>query len=125
VGPLRVELLPEGVEARLLLQAVQAGRAGGLLLEREMHALVTAILLWMAGLDALDRNAQAQPPNRELGEVEQGVGAGKRDAIVGANSRGQAALLEELLEGGDGQVLAGGLQGFAQEQEARGVVGDG
>ena len=40
-------------------------------------------------------------------------------------ARGQAALAEQLLEGGDGGVFAGGFQRFAQQQEARGVVGDG
>ena len=45
MGPLGVELLDEGIEAGLLLQAVHAWRAGGLLLEGEMHALVAAVLL--------------------------------------------------------------------------------
>lgn len=42
-----------------------------------MYAFVTAILLGMAGLDALDADAQAQPPDGERGQVEQGVGASK------------------------------------------------
>jgi hypothetical protein len=45
------------------------------LFEREVHALMTGVLLRLAGPDALDRNAQAQPPDRQLGEVEQRVGA--------------------------------------------------
>ena len=61
----------------------------------------------MAGLDALDRDAQAQPPDGQLGEVEQGVGTGEGNAVVGANGSGQTALEEELLEGGDGGVFAG------------------
>jgi hypothetical protein len=47
-----IELLAEG-EASLLLEAVRAGRAGRLLLEREMHAFVTTVLLRAAWLDIL------------------------------------------------------------------------
>src|SRR5947199_3280121 len=54
-----VELLDEGIEAGLLLQAVCAWRAGGLLLEGEMHAFMAAVLLRMARFDALDLDAQA------------------------------------------------------------------
>jgi hypothetical protein len=39
-----------------------------------MHALVAAVLLGMAWLDALDLDAEAKPPDRELREVEKGVG---------------------------------------------------
>jgi hypothetical protein len=55
-----------------------------------MHALVAAVLLRMARLDALDLDAEAEPPDRELGEVEEGAGAGERgagerDAAVGSD----------------------------------------
>ena len=50
VGPLGIELRLEGVEASLLLEAVVAGRAGRFLLESEVHALVGAVLLRVAGL---------------------------------------------------------------------------
>jgi hypothetical protein len=95
-----------------------------------VHALVAAVLLWTAWLDALDGNAKAQPPHRELREVEQRVGAGEGHAVVGANGGRQAALEEELLEeelleGGDGGLLPDGLECFAHQQEAGGVVSDG
>ena len=60
-----------------------------------------------------------------LERLKRRVRAGEGDAVVGADGLRQAALLEELLEGGDGEVLAGRLERFAQQQEARGVVGDG
>ena len=44
-----------------------------------MHALMAAVMLGMAGLDALDADAEPQPPDRELGEVEQAVGTGEGD----------------------------------------------
>ena len=61
-----IELANEGVEAFLLLQAVGARRAGCFLLEGEVHALVTPVLLRMAWLDALDGDAEPEPPDREL-----------------------------------------------------------
>ena len=66
-----------------------------------------------------------QPPDGELGEVEQAVRTGEGNAVVGADGLGQAAFAEEPLEGGDGEVLAGRFQRLAQQQIARGVVGDG
>src|SRR2546423_6681832 len=107
---LGVELVNEGVEALLLLQAIHARRAGGLLLQREVHALVTAVLLRTAGLDAFDRDAEAKPPDRELGEIEQGVGTGEGHAIVGADGQRQSAFMEQALEGRAGKVFAGRLE---------------
>jgi hypothetical protein len=60
--------------------------------EREMHALVAAVLLRTTGLDALDGDAQSQPPDGQLGEIEQGIGAGEGDAVVGSDGGGQATL---------------------------------
>jgi hypothetical protein len=61
----------------------------------------------------------------ELGEVEQGVWTGEGDAVVGADRVGQATVAEQLFEGGAGKVLAGGVECLAQQQETRGVVGNG
>jgi hypothetical protein len=58
-----VEALQEVIEPRLLLQEVPRCRLGRLLLQRQMHALVPAILLRMARADALDRDPQPQPPH--------------------------------------------------------------
>jgi hypothetical protein len=79
----------------------------------------------MSGLDALDGDAEPEPSDGELGEIEEGVWAGEGNAIVGSDGAGQAALAEELLEGGDGEVFAGRFEGFAEQEIARGVVGDG
>src|ERR1700730_3558187 len=83
------------------------GRSGCFFIQREMHALVATVLLRVARLDALDGDAEAEPPHREFGEIEEAVRTGERHAIVGPDRLGYAALLEELLEGSDGEVLAG------------------
>jgi hypothetical protein len=61
--PFGVELADEGVEAFLLLQAIGARWPGRFPLESEVHALMAAILLRMAGLDAFDCDAE---PNTSL-----------------------------------------------------------
>ena len=43
---------------------------GGFFLQSEMHALVTAVLLRMARLDPFNANPQAEPPDRELAQIE-------------------------------------------------------
>jgi hypothetical protein len=62
VGSLLVKDRDELIEATLLLQGVLGSRLGGFLLEREVHALVAAVLLRMAGLYALEVDVEAQPP---------------------------------------------------------------
>jgi hypothetical protein len=47
----------ERLEALLLLQGVEGGGLGGLVLEREMHALMSSVLLRLARLDALQADA--------------------------------------------------------------------
>src|SRR5947209_1794661 len=56
-----VVLLDERIEARLLLQDVRPGRLGRFLFQRQMHALVPAVLLRMPGCDAFDLDAESQP----------------------------------------------------------------
>ena len=114
MGPLGIEFLDEGVEAGLLLKAVHTGRTRCFLLQRKVHALVAAILLRVTRLDALDADAEAQPPDGQLGEVEKGIGAGEGDAIVGADCVWQAALAKELLEGGNDGLFADRCGGTCQ-----------
>lgn len=54
----------ERVEAGLLLQHIGGRGVGGFSLERQMHPLVPAILLRVAGLNALQLNAEPEPPHR-------------------------------------------------------------
>ena len=88
-----------------------------------MQALVPAILLGMAGLDALDLDPEAKPPHRERTEpVERGRG-GERHAVVGANRLRQSKIFERPLEDGDGvggpPQPVNGLQGLVLEPAGR------
>lgn len=95
MGPLGIELLLESVERGLLLKRVHTWRTGGFFLERQMHALVPAILLGMTGFDALDLDAESEPPDGKLAQIEQGIGGGEGHAVVGADGIGQTTFLEQ------------------------------
>lgn len=72
-----------------------------------------SVLLRVTRLDAFDRDAEAKPPDRELGEIEQSIGTCEGHTTVGANRKRQTAFAEESFEGRDGQVFACGIEGFA------------
>src|SRR5262249_56829659 len=110
-------------EVGVRLQDVDAGGLGGLEVEGQMHALVAAVLRRMAWLDGLDLDAEPQPPDRELGEVEEGVRAGKRHAIIGADGLGEAVFLEDGLEHLEGISFLGGGERIVGEDVA--AVGSG
>src|SRR5215468_9711425 len=78
-----IEFVNEVIELFLLLQRVHGWWAGGLLLECEMHSLMAAFLLRMSRLDALDLNAEPEPPHRQLRQIEQPVGACERQSALG------------------------------------------
>lgn len=75
--PFLIEVGDEGVEAFLLLQDVLADRLCRLILQGEMHALLSFVLLRMSWLDAFDLDAQAEPPDGQFREVEETVGPAK------------------------------------------------
>jgi DNA-binding transcriptional LysR family regulator len=78
----------EVIELGLLLQEVFTGRLGGLQLQGQMHTLVPSVLLRIARFDALDRDAEPEPPDRKFGEVEEGIRTSKGNAIIGAMAFG-------------------------------------
>src|ERR1700730_17767325 len=99
--PLIVVAFDELVELGLLLKEVVAGRLGGLQLQGQMHAFMAAVLLRAAGLDALDLDAEPEPPDRQLAQPEECAGTCEGHAVVGADGLGQAELLEQGLEYGE------------------------
>src|SRR5262245_39375036 len=90
-----------------------------------MHALMAAILLGVAGLDALDLEAEPGPPDRERGQSEESIGTCEWHAVIGANGTRQAELLECALEYGERIILLGCGQGFAGDEIAAGEVAGG
>ncbi len=114
----------EVIEAGLLLQEVCSGGLGGFFLQREMHALMAAILLGMARLDPFDTNAQAEPPDRELAQVKQGVSGSEGHAVIAADVGGQAALLKKPFKHSKSVLFAGGRKSLTGEEKTASVIGD-
>ena len=94
---LAVELSAPAIEAALLRLCSPCRRHGGLLLERAVDALVAAILLRLAGVDALVTNAERDPPGRELGEPAR-PGRGEGGTIVAADRLWQPVFAKGRLE---------------------------
>src|ERR1700682_2856963 len=90
-----------------------------------MHPLVPAVLLPMPGLDALELNPEAQPPDGELTEAIERRRGGEGDAIIGANGRGEPKVFEGALEDGEREPFLRGRERLTREQVAAGEVGDG
>src|SRR5579871_1143701 len=114
MGTLMMEVLDEGVELGLLLQDVLGGRSGGFLLERQVHAFMAPVLLGVAGTNAFDADAQAQPPDGKFGEIEQSIRRSKGNAIVGTDGLRQTPFFEKTLKAQKSRLFAIGFQGLAQ-----------
>src|SRR5208283_6179544 len=112
-----VEDFDELIEAGLLLQEVASGGLGGFFFQGEVHALMATVLLGLAGLDPFNANTQAEPPDRQLAQMKQGVGGREGHAIIAADVGGQATLLEKSLKHGKGILFPGGRKSFAGEKK--------
>lgn len=120
VRPFVIELMDEGIELGLLLKHISAGGSSGLLLESQVHALVSAVLLGMTGLDAFDRDSQVKPPDRELRKVEEPVGRSKRHTVMGTDGARQPPFFEKTLKCNESGQFAIGFHSLTQQQIARG-----
>jgi hypothetical protein len=65
-----------------------------------------AILLWVARLDALDADAQSEPPHGKLAQIE-GVCGGQGHPIITADVGRQTAFLEKPLKHSKSVVFSG------------------
>src|SRR5690349_17791765 len=59
-----------------------------------------------------------------LERLKRALGGSEGNAVVGADGLWQSALTQEAFEGGDGEVFSSGFEGFAEQQESGGLVGD-
>ena len=97
-GPFRtmrsliVVAVDEVIELGLLLQEVVASQLCGFRLQGRMHAFMAAILLRVAGLDALDRDAETQPPTWFGSHKAQYVTVRSRPATAERIRRGSSSL---------------------------------
>jgi hypothetical protein len=76
-----VELIAKVIRAPLLAGERGCRRPRGLLLEHPVHALVSAVLLGVAGFDPLGINPDPDPPDREAAEPPDRDGR-ERNSIV-------------------------------------------
>src|SRR5581483_3202202 len=125
VGTLVIEVINKIIKLGLLLQDVGSSGSSGFLLERQVHAFMAAVLLRMTGTDALDADAKTQPPDRKLGKIEEPVGRGERNTIVGADGLGQTPFFEKTLKSGESEDFPIGLQGLTEQQITGSMVGHG
>src|SRR5262245_64110856 len=78
--PFGIEFLNKVIEAGLLLKTVHCGRSGCLFLQRQMHALVAAVLLWVV-------NATLRGPTNSVRRGEATPGVTSAAEITEAGSR--------------------------------------
>ena len=108
--PLVIELVHEGIEAGLLLEDIRGRRPRGLGLQRQVQALVPPILLGMSRRNALQADAEAEPPDGELAQPVQRMRGGEGHAIVRADGLGKPILLKRALEDGERVAFLGGRE---------------
>lgn len=113
MGSFRIEFADKFIEPGLLLEGVSLWRPGGFFLEGQMHALMTAVLLGVAGFDTLNVNAEPEPPDRQRRKIVKPVGTGEGQTIIRTDRIGQPTLFKQSLEGREGGDLLRRFKGFA------------
>lgn len=118
-----VEDLPETIELLLLQPQRQSRRLGRIFFEGTMHALMPAILLRSAGLNAFVNDAQLGPGDRQLGQAEQSV-AGERSAVVGPDPGVHAVLVHGGFADRDNLVQVHTQDGLTADEIAAVRIGN-
>ena len=121
MGTVVVEVLAEAVEADLLPARTRGRRFGRLGLQGPMHALVPPVLLGLARLDALQRDAGLDPADRQTRQSAR-ARSGERCPVVRADGQRQAVALEELLDRHTDRVGPGRDDDTGQKETAVGVA---
>src|SRR5580658_3940871 len=92
-----VVVMPEAVHRPLLVRHRLLRRRRGLLLERQMHALVSPVLLRLARLDAFRRDSELNPPHTQPREPTDGLAREGR-AVVGPDPKGKTEFAKRPVE---------------------------
>ena len=85
---------------------------------------MAAVLLRMARPDPFDPNPQAQPPDRQLAQVEEGMGGSEGNPVVATDVGRQTAFFKQPLKDRKGEVFAGRGQRFAGQQITADMIGE-
>src|SRR5262245_47514427 len=102
----------ETVEGVLLRAMGVARWRGGFCVERAMHSLMTAVLCWLAGVDALWPDTQFDPPHRQAGKSAD-THRRERRTVVGAHAERKPVLAESRTKYGLHVVKRRPLHGVA------------
>src|ERR1700741_4597026 len=89
-----------------------------------MHAFMAAGLLRRPRFYSFNADSQAQPPDRELAQVKQGMGGSEGHAVGAADVGRQAALLKKPLKHSESIVFPGRRKSLTGEEKTAGMVGD-
>ena len=84
---------------------------------------MAAVLLRMAR-DPFDPNPQAQPPDRQFAQVEQGMVGSEGHPVIAAEVGRQTAFFKQPLKDRKGEVFAGRGQRFAGQQITADMIGE-
>src|SRR6185437_10046661 len=121
---LAVVLLHEVIEARLLLKDIRGSWSRGGFFQREVHAFMSAVLLGVAGRDALQADPQPEPPHGQFAQAVQRPRGRQGHAVVRANRGRQPELLKHALKDGKRRELARGFERFTSQEVAARKVRD-
>src|ERR1700741_4674135 len=89
-----------------------------------MHAFMAAGLLRRPRFYSFNADSQAQPPDRELAQVKQGMGGSEGHAVGAADVGRQAALLKKPLKHSESIVFTGRRKSLTGEEKTAGMGGD-
>jgi hypothetical protein len=124
VRPLMGARLTAALAALLLSAAVGRWGPCGCGVQRPVQAVMTAMLLRCARLEAFREDPESDPPGRALRPSGQGMGR-DRAPMIGAETAGQAELVTQAGEDRCGLVHGGGVAGLAGQQETTVAIGHG
>jgi hypothetical protein len=124
VRPLMVDLLTEASDAVRLRAAVGRRRSGGVGFAGPVQACMPTMVLGGARLDECWEAPEAEPPGRALRQSGQGIGRA-RAPMSGAETAGQAEVLNHAGEDRLGLGHRGGGEGLAGQQATTIAIGHG